>query len=318
MRPLAFFGKKNKQVFSPSRLSGLIVPLITPLNPDLSVDFVALKALTARLLNKGVRNFFVLSSFSEETMLSPQDRLGVLRAVSLEVKGRGFVLAGCFGADEEEVVFRIKEAQEFADICVINIPVVTFGNPLSFADFFDSLMKLSPKSIMVYNNPYFFGGSLQISSLDYLVNWEPFVGLIDASRDPDHLEAVSKYASLTKLFEENEELAFDALRKGFSGLSCVSSLIVPGYYLRLIEGFDELDFAHLMRHEAKVSAVCKVIPPSKRIQAIKHVLAMERLIQPFYFEQLGFLSEKEKQVIDKVFNLGRKGAGNASEAKKLA
>ena len=43
-----------------SPIKGLIVPLLTPLNEDFSIDSLSLKALVARLMNKGVKNFFAL------------------------------------------------------------------------------------------------------------------------------------------------------------------------------------------------------------------------------------------------------------------
>ena len=59
MRKMGFFGKRKVVSLNPINLSGLIVPLVTPLNKDKSLD-LSLKTLVARLMNKGVTNFFCL------------------------------------------------------------------------------------------------------------------------------------------------------------------------------------------------------------------------------------------------------------------
>ena len=53
MRKMGFFGKRKVVSLNPINLSGLIVPLVTPLNKDKSLDLLSLKTLVARLMNKG-------------------------------------------------------------------------------------------------------------------------------------------------------------------------------------------------------------------------------------------------------------------------
>ncbi|MEI7961290.1 MAG: dihydrodipicolinate synthase family protein [archaeon] len=306
MRRLGLFSKKVASPFSAQRISGVISPIVTPLNADFSVDTVSLKNIVARLLNKGVQNFFVFSRFSEFDRLLPETRAKVLQTVSKEVKGRGLVIAGCFALGADEILELVKESSKFADACVVNVPPSALMHELRFADFFELLMSQTKEKIILYNNNFLFGESIPINWLGNFINWENLLGIIDASRNPDYFEELSKFAPLTKLFEENEEFAFDALRKGFAGITCVSTILFPAYYLQLIENFDELDYRKLMRNEAKVFALNKLILPEKRIQAVKHVLALQGIIQPYFFDSLEPLSDKEKYIIDETLGIYRK------------
>jgi dihydrodipicolinate synthase/N-acetylneuraminate lyase len=313
MRRLGFFNKKSSALV-PQKLSGLIAPLITPVNSDLSVDLFALKALTARLMNRGVRNFFVLSKFSDYNKLIHVDKQKILETVSEEVGGRGLILAGCFGPTAEDILSEIKEAEIYADFCVINLPERLIESELDFTDFFDSLMKETKTNILLYNSQGYGAQLIPEKIIDSLVNWERFIGIIDSSRDPSSLDYLAKYSQLIKIFEENEELVFDALRKGFSGVSCLSTLIFPSYYANLIENYDSIDYRTMARHEAKVSAISKMIPQNKRIASIKYVLSLQRLIQNFAFDSKDALTEKEMVFIEDAFRITRK---DSTEENKL-
>lgn len=306
MRKLSFFSKKSGSALSLQKLSGLLVPLVTPLNSDFSVDEVSLKNLVARLMNKGVHGFFVFSRFSEYEKLSHSDRQKVLHTVGAELSGKGVLISGCFASAAEEIISLVNDSSRYADACVVNVPVSALTNALEFADFFELLMSKTRAKIILYNNPSLFGQSIPLERLGNFINWENLAGIIDASRNPDYFEELSKSFSATRLFEENEELAFEALRLGFSGLSCFSSVLFPSYYLQLIENFEGLDYRRLMRNEAKVSALNKLILPAKRVQAVKHVLSLQGIIQPFYFDSLEPLSDKEKYIIEEMLGLYRK------------
>jgi len=116
---------------------GLVVPLLTPLKDDLSVDSVALKNHTARLLNRGVKNFFALGSTGEFNSLVERQERRVIEVVSDTVGSHGVVLAGCFASSTDEIISKVKFAQRHADYCVINVPLGALTNEFHFIDFFE-------------------------------------------------------------------------------------------------------------------------------------------------------------------------------------
>jgi len=305
MRGVRFFGKNflSKVSLQNEKPSGLIVPLITPLTQDNSIDELALKALTARLMNKGVRNFLVLNSYSEYEFLSPEQREKVMEIVSAEIEGKGLMLACCFDSSAEEIISKVIQAQKFTNLCVVNVPLNSLERELEFIDFFDSLFTQTSSRIILYNNSFLYKKSIPALWLDNIINWERLVGVVDYSRNPEYLDELGKYYQFTKLFEENEELVFDAMRRGFSGLACISGIAFPSYYLKLIENFGEIDFGTMVRQEARISAMMKMLPQNKKIQAFKYALSLQRLIQPYFSHQLEPLSEKEKHLVEQVFGI---------------
>lgn len=310
-RALKFFKKKFLPDFLPDeKLSGLIVPLLTPLNEDGSIDVLALKTLTARLMNKGARNFFVLGSFSEYEYLTPEQKQSVIEIVSDEVRGKGVIIAGCFGSTVDEIVSNVLNFQKFTKFCAVNVPASSLERELEFIDFFDSLFTQTSANILLYNNSISFKKAIPSLWLDNIINWERLTGVIDYSRNPEYLDELSKYYQLTKLFEENEELVFDSLRRGFSGVACISSIVFPSYYISLIENFNDLEFSKILRQEARIGALLKMLPQNKKIQAFKYALSLQRLIQPFYSYGLEALSEKEMRLVEGAFGIKKEVPSN--------
>ncbi|MFA5931561.1 MAG: dihydrodipicolinate synthase family protein [archaeon] len=282
---------------------GLIVPLITPLNEDKSVDEVALKVLTARLMNKGVRNFLVLGAYSEQEFLLPEQKQKVLEIVSQEVNGKGLMIVGCFGSSSDEIISSVIEVQKYTNLVLVNVPLPSLERELEFIDFFDSLFTQTQANILLYNNALVYKKSIPALWLDNIINWERLVGVIDYSRNPDYLDELGKYHHFSKLFEENEELAFDAMRRNFSGLACISAIAFPSYYVSMIEDFEQIDYSKMIRLEAKISTIIKMLPANKKIQAFKYALSLQHLIQPYYSDQLENLSSKEKNLVEQAFGI---------------
>ncbi|MCX6803161.1 MAG: dihydrodipicolinate synthase family protein [Candidatus Diapherotrites archaeon] len=319
MKRIGFFGRKTLRSFSPQNLSGLIVPLITPMNEDLSVDFFALKAITARLMNKGVRNFFVFNIFSEENNVSFNDKIKILKIVSEEISGRGLLLCGCFGHDTDSIVSSVVEFEKFADCFVVNVPRLAFESELGFTDFIDALMTQTKSNFLLYNNssitynnlssifpnPSIPNMRIPLSLLEGVLNWERLFGIISYSSSPGEIGELAYYSSTLKLFEESEVLSFPALRNGFVGLSCPAALFMPSYFLALVEGFDSIDFGRMSRYESRVTAFNKVFS-KKRIQAIKKLLSLQRLIQYYHSTELAPLDEKEVSFLLDSFNFNKK------------
>jgi|GEM_PF-1387658 len=307
MGGLTFFRKKEiVPVFIPQKLCGLLLPLITPMNEDFSVDTLALKAFTARLMNKGVKNFFVLSSFSESQFLSSEERKKIIQTVHHEVNGKGVILAGCFGSSPDEIISKINEVKEFTTLCVVNVPLNALERELEFVDFFDSLFTQTNANILLYNNSSIYKKSIPPLWLDNIINWERLVGVIDSSKNSEYLDELGKYYQFTRIFEENDELSFDALKRGFSGLCPLSSNAFPAYYLDLVNNYSELNFHTLVRNEAKISALNKLLPPQKKLQAFKYALSLSGLIQSCSSPLLETLTEKEKRLVEDAFGLKKR------------
>ena len=286
-----------------SPIGGLIVPLLTPLTEDFSIDSLSLKALVARLMNKGVKNFFALSPIGEYSSLDEEKQREVLEIVAETAGRRLNVITGCFGETADEVIERVVSAQKLSRACVVNIPLENLSNDVSFVDFFDQLFLRTKADIMIYNNPFVFKRNVPVVELDHIANWERLIGFIDASRNMDYFKSVMQYSQSFKVYQGVEDSLLDSIRLGSSGAVCSLANVFPTYFLKLLKEFDNLDVVEMIRQQSRLSSMIKdFFPLQKRVQAYKYVLTMEGIMQPFHFYPLNALDEREKQKLEEFVN----------------
>ncbi len=300
MRRLGFFGKREIISLSFQNLSGLIVPLLTPLNEDKSIDFLSLKTLTARLLNKGVKSFFLFGPYSEQEFLSFDNRVAIMEVVFKEVNGKGFMLTGCFGKNTDEIIERVLEAQKFTNYCVVSIPKSALEDEVSFVDFFDLLFRHTSANIVLYDDVRLSGAVIPIPWIEKIVTHERFIGIIEYSKDIDYINELSKFNQVTKLFEASKDMAFYCLRNGFSGIACSSSLIFPGYFLELAQSKGEMDMRKYLLNDSKINDIKKSYPFNKKMQALKRVLFLRGIMNAYSFDDSLALTEIEKVKIEQA------------------
>ena len=74
-------------------IKGVIVPILTPLKSDESVDVPSLRRLTNYLVDNGVHGIWVSGTTGEFANLTDRERLISIEAVVNEVAGRDVVVA---------------------------------------------------------------------------------------------------------------------------------------------------------------------------------------------------------------------------------
>jgi 4-hydroxy-tetrahydrodipicolinate synthase len=280
-------------------ISGLIVPLLTPMNEDLSVDRIALKALTARLMNKGVRNFFVLSPLGEQQFLDFQKEKEVIKVVFETLHNRGNLLIGCFGNSNDEIIEKVRFAERFTKKCVVNVPFPALSNEIMFVDFFDALFTQTKSEIVLCNDPFAFHRNIPIIGLDRIANWEKLVGIIDYSNNWGYFKALSEYHQSLKIFQGIEDVALESVGENCSGFAVGLANIFPGYFENISSDLQKLGLNEMLRRQARINSLLREnFPKEKRIQFLKIVLSIEGVMQSFHSKELFPIDVFERKKIE--------------------
>lgn len=281
-----------------STKNSLIVPLLTPFNEDFSIDRIAFKSMIARLMNKGVKNFFVLSKFGEQEFLDVEKEREIIRFAFENIKKKENFFVGCFSQSTDEIISKIKFAEYYTKNCVINIPYLALTNEVEFVNFFDKIFTNTKANIYVINDPAIFKRNVPISGIDKIANWERFLGIFDFSKNPVYFKAISDYHQCFDIFQGVEELAVDSFNHNCSGLVVSIANIIPEYFLNLKSDFNRLGYNNMIRDELKIFNLMKNYFSQKQIQSYKRILFYEGIIQNYFSKELPDLNEFEIQKID--------------------
>lgn len=174
---------KEKKIFK-----GVIVPMITPLNADLSVDTGSIEKIVDRFVDSGVAPF-VLGTTGEAVSLSHNQKEAVVKT-TVSVLGSGLpVYAGIAGNCLSE---SIENAKRYADLgASVVVAHLPFYYPLSESQmmrYFESLADGSPCPLIIYNMPITVKQSIPVASIDQLSHHPNILGVKDSERGADRLD----------------------------------------------------------------------------------------------------------------------------------
>jgi 4-hydroxy-tetrahydrodipicolinate synthase len=293
LRRRRFFGSDSVSI------SGLIVPIVTPMDEDCTIDFFGLKNHISKLLNVGAKNFFVGSAIGESKFLSQDDEAKLIEDVISIVGSKGFVIAGCCADSAELAVQKVRSAERAgAYACAVNVPLTALTNEVFFMDFFDELLTNTRGNIFLYNDPFVFKRNIPILGLNKLVNWERVIGIIDFSNNQPYFKELCNLQGM-KIFQGNDSLAFDSLRANCSGLASPASNVLPQLFLNLLKNFRELDTVASVRQQGEINSFIEnYFTSQKKIQAYKYALSLKGIMKECHSKQLEPLTQKEKDKID--------------------
>lgn len=196
-------------------LKGIIPPILTPMNPDESVNLDELRNQIERLLAGGVHGLFTFGTNGEGYILNENEKIQVLEATIDQVKGRVPVYAGTGCISTADTIRMSKKAQALgADVLSIITPSFAVASQKELYDHYAEVARHVDLPIVLYNIPARTGNKLLPETVAKLAkDVDNIMGVKDSSGDWDNLLA---YITLTRELDKN-----------FRVLSGNDSLILP-------------------------------------------------------------------------------------------
>ena len=103
---------RRRKTWADKEIKGVIVPILTPLNDDETVDVPSLRRLVNYLLDNGVHGIWVSGTTGEFGNLTDKQRLVSIEAVVDEVAGRVPIIGNVSGASTQLSINMALAVQE--------------------------------------------------------------------------------------------------------------------------------------------------------------------------------------------------------------
>jgi 4-hydroxy-tetrahydrodipicolinate synthase len=191
---------------TPTRVRGLVPPVITPLTGECEVDTASLERVVARMVDAGVDGLFALGSSGETVYLTDPQRDLALEVVVKTADGRVPVLAGAIETATARVAGRVHAAERLgADAAVVTAPFYTIVGPVEVERHLRSVAAGTDLPVLAYDIPVCVHSKLGVDLLVRLAHDGVLAGVKDSSGDD-----VAFRQLLTRLADEEVE-HFDAL-----------------------------------------------------------------------------------------------------------
>jgi 4-hydroxy-tetrahydrodipicolinate synthase len=171
-----------------SRLSGIFVPNIVPLDTAGEINEGELRSYTEWLIDRGVHGLYPNGSTGEFTRFTPDERKRIIAIMADQARGRVPILAGAAEANVRET---LAACEYYAELGVRAVAIVSPYyyklSPSSVYAYFKQIGDHTPVDVTLYNIPMF-ASPIDVPTVQRLSEECPrIVAIKDSSGDLPHM-----------------------------------------------------------------------------------------------------------------------------------
>jgi len=292
-------------------LRGIIVPLVTPLIDNNTVDKQGLENLIEHTIRGGVHGIFILGTTGEFASLSHKLRMELIELACMLVKDRIPLLVGITDTSLSESLDLAEMANECGADAVVTAP--PFYYLLSQKELLNHVKNLKENTqlpLLLYNMPVYTKIAFEPETVRSASEIPGIIGIKDSSSDPGYLMKVRQLLKerndFTLLTGTEEHLSDFVLSGGHGGIPGGANLF-PRLYVELYNASVSRDHEKIIPLQKKVMQICTTIyksgyHESGYLKGLKCALSVTGLCSGSLAEPLATLSEKEKKSIRTSLN----------------
>mgnify|MGYP000351531969 CR=1 FL=1 len=261
-------------------MKGIITPILTPMNPDETVNLEVLRQQIERLIEGGVHGIFPIGTNGEAYALSFDEKLAIIETCVDQVKGRVPVYAGTGCITTAETIRMSKRAEEMgADALSIITPSFAVASQKEMYDHYVEVAKHVDVPIVLYNIPARTGNKLLPETVAKLArDVDVIQGAKDSSGDLENLKA---YIRLTQdvgkpfsVLAGNDGAILTCLKEGGAGGIAGRANLYPKSLASIYNSFVAGDIAQAEKLQDAVATLQRVFRFGNPNTVIKKAVAM--------------------------------------------
>lgn len=227
-------------------IQGSYVALITPFQPDGSVNFEKLKELCEWHIRQGTDGIVALGTTGESSTMTHEEDDAVAQCVIDTVAGRIPIIVGSGSNDTRTAIMKSRRYADMgADGLLVITPYYNKANTQGMIRHFSAVADSVEKPVILYNVPGRTGCSLPIEALEVLSRHENIRGIKEASGN------ISYAARVAQLVNEhfcmvsgNDDMIVPIMSLGGSGVISVFANLCPAICHEMTASFLAGDIAH--------------------------------------------------------------------------
>lgn len=243
------------------RVKGIIVPILTPLHEDESINETELRNQVNRLIKAGVHGIFPAGTNGEGYILSRDEKKTILKIVVDEVNGRVPVYAGTGCISTKDTVEMSLFAEDVGvDALSIITPSFAKASQQELYEHYKTVAKAVSLPIVLYNIPARTGNHLEATTVEKLSRIENIVGVKDSSGD---FNTMLGYIDATKgrdfaVLSGNDALILWNLLAGGAGSVSGCANVFPKTIAGIYESYvkNDLDRAKELQYKVYPLRAC--------------------------------------------------------------
>jgi len=292
---------------SDSTLSGVIVPIVTPVDAQDRVDEAAFRQQIDHLLQAGVHGLFVGGSAGEGPLLTTDQWQRMMEIAFDQVGGKIPVLGGTADTSTARVLDRLRRLREIGYSYLVIMP--TFYTPSRTVDeqlrlFEACYQQAEGAQLVAYNLPSATGVELKMETMSQLCERGWVCAVKESSGNPDYFWNVLQIAlqhQVTMLVGD-ETLIASGLLAGGSGIVPVCANFEPKTFVEAFNAAREGRSDDLQRLQARIMLIRERAPKGGDcwIAGVKYAVSRLGIGDGRPVSPLQPLNDQQRQAIEDI------------------
>jgi 4-hydroxy-tetrahydrodipicolinate synthase len=275
------------------KLDGIIVPLLTPLCPDDSLDEAALEKLIDHALAGGATGIFLLGSTGEFPLISQENKIRLIQAAREHLKGQAPLLVGICEVSTRRAIESGQLAVDLGATAVVAAPPYYYRHRQSeLITHFKTIAGAIDAPVVLYNIPQNVKLTLEAETVLRLAEIPSIVGLKDSAGD---LAVFQQYLDVRRhrpdfgVAQGSELVAALSLLRGADGLVLGLSNVAPRLCRDLFDATRHGDLDEAWRMQEQLREMRTIVKYKSGFAGMKtacHLLGLCGRTVSAPFEQL--------------------------------
>jgi 4-hydroxy-tetrahydrodipicolinate synthase len=266
------------------QLTGCGTALVTPFQPDFSLDEAALRKLLQRQIRGGVDFLVPCGTTGENPTLTRREHLRVVEMTLEASAGRVPVLAGAGGYNTQEVIALARELESLgADGLLSVTPYYNKPTQEGLYQHYRAIARSMRLPIVLYNVPGRCGTNLELSTVRRLAEIENIVGIKEASGNISQMAALANAVPDDfAILSGDDAIALPLFALGGRGVISVASNEIPAEMAQLCRHGLRGEFDEARAIHRKYLPLMEVNFIESNPIPVKAALALMGLLEPVW------------------------------------
>ena len=255
------------------QFEGIYTPVVTPHDPDFSINKDKFAEVIEFLIDRGVNGLIVAGTTGEYYAQTPEERLDLMKVAKDLIRGRLPLIVGTGAMRTEDAVMYAEAAKEIgADALLVTTPPYTYPTGREIALHALAVDRAADLPVMLYNYPGRMSVDMDEDTLDRLGRSPNFCAIKESSGSPDRLHMLARDYPHIQLSCGMDDQALEFFAWGARSWVCAGSNFAPEAHIAMYKACAvEGDFTKGRRIMSAMMPLMRVLEQGgKFVQCIKY------------------------------------------------
>lgn len=286
------------------KIEGVIVPMVSPLKEDESIDEEGVEQLVDYSIDNGVAAIVVLGTTGEFPVLTSVNRRRIIELTLNKVDGRVPVVVGTGSTGTKRAVENTREAAKMGAQATLLSPPYFYeiqqGNILThFLEVADQV----DIPIIVYNVPFHPELTVKPETVRQLLGHPNIVGIKDSTGDFSNFLEFLQLKNVREdfaVFQGIEPQVMVSILLGSDGIIAGSVNLVPDLVVQLYTHAKRKDMTQAMQNQQKLNSLAEIYQVSYWLSGLKMALELKGLCSGYVGKPFPLLDDSQRERIQEI------------------